>query len=192
MHKNIRPYKQRGNTCAIACLMMVLEYYHIIEKANWHDEKRLYKIYGSKYLEGTPFSALAFHLSKNGLNVTLYHSDKNLFNNKKKILSDSDFNLAMEEYKIYLERAKEKGTKIVNGIDINSDLLKKELKQGNIIILAGNLNGILHAILISGYENNHFIICNPLYKEKQLKTKEELEKFMDTFLGKWFIAVSDK
>lgn len=192
MDKNIRPYKQRGNTCAIACLMMVLEYYHIIEKANWHDEKRLYKIYGSKYLEGTPFSALAFHLSKNGLNVTLYHSDKNLFNNKKKILSDSDFNLAMEEYKIYLERAKEKGTKIVNGIDINSDLLKKELKQGNIIILAGNLNGILHAILISGYENNHFIICNPLYKEKQLKTKEELEKFMDTFLGKWFIAVSDK
>lgn len=192
MHKNIRPYKQRGNTCAIACLMMVLEYYHIIEKANWHDEKRLYKIYGSKYLEGTPFSALAFHLSKNGLNVTLYHSDKNLFNNKKKILSDSDFNLAMEEYKIYLKRAKEKGTKIVNGIDINSDLLKKELKQGNIIILAGNLNGILHAILISGYENNHFIICNPLYKEKQLKTKEELEKFMDTFLGKWFIAVSDK
>ena len=79
MDKDIKPYKQRGDTCAIACLMMVLEYYQIMDKANWYDEKRLYKVYGSKYMAGTPFSALAFHLSKNGLDTTIYHSDINLF-----------------------------------------------------------------------------------------------------------------
>lgn len=37
MDKNVRPYKQRGNICAIACMMMVLEYYKVITKANWYD-----------------------------------------------------------------------------------------------------------------------------------------------------------
>ena len=37
MIKEIKPYKQRGDTCAICCLMMVLEYYGKIEKANWYD-----------------------------------------------------------------------------------------------------------------------------------------------------------
>ena len=73
MNKNVKPYKQRKDTCAIACMMMVLEYYGVIEKANWYDERRLYRIYGSKYLSGTPFSALAFHLAKNCLKTTIYH-----------------------------------------------------------------------------------------------------------------------
>ena len=65
MGKEIRPYKQRENTCAIVCMMMVLEHYKIIPKANWYDERRLYKIYKSKYINGTPFSAIAYHMSKN-------------------------------------------------------------------------------------------------------------------------------
>ena len=40
MNKKVRPYKQRGDTCAIVCMMMVLEYYKIMEKSggtyeNW-------------------------------------------------------------------------------------------------------------------------------------------------------------
>ena len=82
MEKDVKPYKQRGNTCAIVCMMMVLEYYDIIEKANWYDERKLYKKYGSKYINGTPFSALAFHLAKKGLDTTIYHEDQNLFKNE--------------------------------------------------------------------------------------------------------------
>ena len=67
MDKDVHPYKQRKDTCAIACMLMVLEYYKVIEKANWYDEKRYYRLYGSKYVVGTPFSALAYHFSKNGL-----------------------------------------------------------------------------------------------------------------------------
>ncbi len=192
MDKNIKPYKQRGDTCAIACLMMVLEYYQIMDKANWYDERRLYKVYGSKYMAGTPFSALAFHLSKNGLDTTIYHSDINLFNNDKKNLSENDFKCAMDEYKVYLDRAVSKGARAINGIDIDAKLLKELLKVGKKIILAGELASAYHAILVSGYDDDKFIVCDPLYKTKQIRTANELNKFMDTSIGKWFIAISDK
>ena len=192
MDKNIKPYKQRGDTCAIACLMMVLEYYQIMDKANWYDERRLYKVYGSKYMAGTPFSALAFHLSKNGLDTTIYHSDINLFNNDKKNLSENDFKCAMDEYKVYLDRAVSKGARAINGIDIDTKLLKELLKDGKTIILAGELASAYHAILVSGYDDDKFIVCDPLYKTKQIRTANELNKFMNTSIGKWFIAISDK
>ena len=192
MDKDIKPYKQRGDTCAIACLMMILEYYKVIDKANRYDEKRLYKIYASKYMPGTPFSALAFHLSKNGLDTTIYHSDKNIFNNDKKTFNEKDFNFAMDEYKIYLNRAISKGTKVVNGVNIDTELLKAQLRSGKIIILAGELDNAYHAILISGYDDNKFIVCDPLCKRKQMKTTAELNNFMDTSIGKWFISISDK
>lgn len=192
MDKDIKPYRQRGNTCAIACMMMVLEYYHLIPKANWYDEKRFYRIYGSRNMEGTPFSALAYHFSKNGLYTILYHSDDDLFNNNKCTLEEYEFKSAMEEYKEYLDRAISKGTKVIKGINIDSSLLKEQLKKGNIVILAGEISGILHTILLSGYEDNNFIVCDPLCKKKQLKTTFEIEKFMNTSIGKWFISVNDK
>lgn len=192
MDKNIHPYKQRGDTCAIACMMMVLEYYHIMDKANWYDERRLYRIYGSKYMDGTPFSALAYHFSKNGLTATIYHSDENLFSNDKKELDKNTFNYAMNEYKKYLERAVLKGTKVISGIDINTDFIKERMQNGNIIILAGQINKSFHAILISGYKEDKFIVCDPLYKNQQIRSADELTDFMNTGIGKWFITVKGK
>ena len=191
MEKNIRLYRQRGDTCAIVCMMMVLEYYKIIDKANWYDEKRLYKIYGSKHMSGTPFSALAYHMSKNGLKVTLYHEDINLFNNNYGVLDNYDFELSMNEYKENLNIAKKSGTTVINGIDININLLKEMLDEDNFIILAGELSGRYHAILLIGYDEKGFIVCDPLYKDKQVRTFEEIEKYMDTSIGKWFISVND-
>ena len=192
MVKNVKQYKQRGETCAIVCMMMVLEYYKIMDKANWYDERRLYKIYGSKYMSGTPFSALAYHMSKNGLDTTLYHADLNLFNNDCGVLNDYDFELAMEEYKENLIIAKKSGAKVVNGININIELLKEKLQEGNLVILAGEIYGGYHAILLTGYDEKGFIVCDPLYKDKQYRTYEEIEKFMNTSIGKWFITVNDK
>ena len=193
MDKNVKPYKQRGDTCAIACMMMALEFFGVMEKANWHDERRLYRIYGSKYMSGTPFSALAFHFSKNGLDTSLYHEDLNLFNNDKGVLSDDVFNSAISEYKEMLRRAELAGTNVINGININSQLVRKELERGHLAIVAGEMSGgAYHAILVSGYDEDKFIVCDPLYKTKQLKSQEELDKFMDTSIGKWFISVNQK
>lgn len=192
MEKNVRPYKQRGDTCAVVCMMMVLEYYKVIEKANWYDERRLYRIYGSKYISGTPFSALAFHMAKNDLDTTIYHESDNLFENKHNALNKEDFEFAMKEYKEYLGFAKNNGAKVLNGILINTDILKLKLQEGNLVILAGELSGIYHAILLTGYDDKGFVVCDPLYKTKQTRTFEEIENFMNTSIGKWFIAVNDK
>lgn len=191
MEKNVKHYKQKGDTCAIVCMLMVLEYYKIIDKANWYDERRLYKIYRSKYISGTPFSALAYHMSKNGLNVTLCHSDINLFNNNHGVFDNYDFELAMNEYKENLNIAKNSGTTAINGIEINGNLLKEKLDEDNFIILAGELSGRYHAILLTGYDDKGFVVCDPLYKDKQVRTFVEIEKYMDTSIGKWFISVNN-
>ena len=57
------------------------------------------------------------------------------------------------------------------------------------IILAGSINESLHAILISSLNEDKFIICDPMYKEKQEKTFKEIDEFMTTSIGKWYIAV---
>ena len=84
------------------------------------------------------------------------------------------------------------GTNVVNGIKINSQLIRKELEKGNLAIVAGEIPGGYHAILISGYDDNKFIVCDPLFKAKKLKTEEELDEFMNTSIGKWFISVNNK
>lgn len=192
MDKDVRPYWQRGDTCAIVSMMMVLEYYKIIPKANWHYERRLYKIYGSKYMSGTPFSALAFYMSKKGLGTTICHENQELFKNNQGVIDQYNFKFAMDEYKEYLKYAENYGAKIVNGMDITVDVLKQKLQNGDLIILAGEIPGAYHAILLTGYDQNGFKVCDPLYKTKQNRTFDEIEKFMNTSIGKWFISVNDK
>lgn len=136
MEKDVRPYKQNGMTCAIACMLMVLAYYKIIPKANYLYEQKYYRIYRSKYMDGTPFSALAWHLSKNKLKVEIFHSEKELFKNNGNF-SNEIFDNLISEYNSFLDYSKEKGTKVNNGIDINCDLLKQKIEEDNLIILAG-------------------------------------------------------
>ena len=159
MAKDIKLYKQRGDTCAIVCMLMVLEYYEIISKINWYDERKYYRIYHSHYTKGTPFSAIAYHLAKNGLEVTIYHSDKNLFSNTKNIFDEYTFNNLLSEYKFFLNNA-------------------LELQ-----------NSIFHAVLLCGYNADYFEVCDPMYKEKQFKSMKEIDDLMNTSIGKWFIAV---
>lgn len=192
MDKDINIYKQRGNTCAIACMMMALEYCGLMSKANWYDERRLYKTYASKYMTGVPFSAIAYHLAKKGLDVSIYHADENYFNNDRHILDKDIFDLALKEYTEYIDKAKKFNTIVVNNIDINIDLLKDKLDQDNILILAIQMNNNFHAVLLSGYDENNFYVCDPLYKEKQLKNYEEMDEYINTDIGKWFISVKER
>lgn len=189
MNFDIKPYKQRGMTCAIACMLMVLEYYKIIPKATWKEERKYYRIYRSKYMDGVPLSALAWHFAKNGLETEIIHSEKNLFTNSKHTIEDSMFDKALEEYVYFLNIAKEKGTKVYSDKTINSNTIKEKLISGYMIILAGSINESLHAILISSLNEDKFIICDPMYKEKQEKTFKEIDEFMTTSIGKWYIAV---
>jgi hypothetical protein len=130
-------------------------------------------------------------MSKNGLNVVIYHEDINLFNNNKGILDNYDFELAINEYRENLNMAEKVGTKVINGIDINVNLLQEKLQEENLIILAGEISGIYHSILLTGYDDTGFMVCDPLYKDKQVWSFDKIENYMDTSIGKWFIAVKD-
>lgn len=191
MNKDVKPYKQKGNTCSIACMLMVLLYFKRIDKIDWYEEKRLYKIYKSKNMEGTPLSSVAYHLAKNGLDVSIYHEDRELFRNNGVFESDK-YNLLINEYNEYLGYGKNKGLNVISGIDVTIELLIRMLKEDNIIILAGQIDKMYHSIIICGYDENGFIVCDPLYKEKQYKSFEEINKYMSTDIGKWFITVKEE
>lgn len=88
--------------------------------------------------------------------------------------------------------AKEKGAKITNGCNINFKTIIKGLEDEKLVIVAGQTGLHLHAILICGYNKDKFIVCDPLFKEKQAKSYLEIEKFMNTSIGKWCIIVGKK
>lgn len=188
---NIKPYKQHRNNCAIACMLMILEYYQIISKANYFYEKEYEKRYHSRHMDGTPFSAIAYHLSKNHLKVKLIHSEQSYFTNQTHFLLDHVFQNTMQEYQSYLNGVIEMGGEVKTGVDLTVSFLKEQLQNGYLIISAGMVGKVLHAILICGYDFDKFIICDPLYRKRQIKSQEELETFMSTPIGKWCILVKN-
>ncbi len=188
MEKNIHPYKQKGMTCAISCMLMVLEYYGKL-KANALFEKDLYRKYRSKIIEGTPLSAVAFHFAKVGFNVDIVHSEKKYFSNEKKLLDPDIFEKSMIEYTNYIEWGMAKGVKSYTDYEITADEIRKRLKKDELIILSGQLKNVLHAVLVCGYENEKFIVCDPLCSKKTIMSQDELIKFSKTDIGQWFVSV---
>lgn len=191
MGKDIKHYKQNGNTCAICCMLMVLSYYNVIDKINWYDERRLYRIYKSKYIDGVPFSAILYHLSKNNLDVSIYHSENSLFKNNN-VFNDEMFDLLLNEYNEFLNNAIKYSAKVYKEVNINIKLLKEKLNENNLIILAGMVDNIYHSILLSECVDNGFIVHDPLDKDKKIMSYNEINNYMNTNIGKWFIVVNGK
>lgn len=185
--KNIKPYKQKGDTCAIVCMLKTLEYFKKIDEVNWHLERKYYRIYHSKYMKGTPLSAVAYHLAKQKLNVTMYHSDVSLFSNNNTFEQEL-FDKLMNEYNEFISLAEERGALVKRGCNINIGLIKQLIHLNKIIILSGEIDKCLHTILVVDYDDNVFQVIDSLYKEVQYKSDIELEKFMNTSIGKWFIG----
>lgn len=122
----------------------------------------------------------------------IYHENKEQFRNDQRTMDNDEFKFAMSEYKEYLKYAENKGAKVINGVNITINLLKQELQDGNLVILAGQVIGGYHAVLLTGYDEYGFKVCDTLYKTKQNRTFNEIENFMNTGIGKWFISVNDK
>lgn len=186
----IKPYKQRGDTCVIACMIMFLEYYKIIPKATSHHEKRYYETYKSNVMKGVPLSACAFHLSKSGLDVEVIHEEKNYFKNEAHMTEDT-YITALLEYKLFLEKAINFGASVKIGVKIDTELLKNKLKEGKNIILVGVVENTLHAILLIGFENEEFKIIDPLIKKIDFRKATEIEKYSQTKYGKWLLTIED-
>lgn len=191
MEKNVKAYKQHGPTCAVCSLLMALNYYDKINTPNRLMERELYKRYKSTYMDGAHYSGIANQLVRQGLNVKLLHSEKGLFKNEKNYIPDS-FEQLLSEYKQYLRNIDKEKFDVECGVDINEETLKDALQNNNLVLLAGTQGEFLHSIVICGYENDKFIICDPQSNEKEKVANKEIKEFMDTPIGKWCIVVNNQ
>lgn len=196
MRKKLRFYKQHSmETCGPACMLMLLDLYGKIEYPTQKQEMKLYSLYRSKAFKGVNGAAIANCLSRNGLNVHLVHSSPQIMDNRDGCFPEELFTQLLHEYQAEAEKCPGKVSSTI-GREISCDTLRQELDAGRLIILEtiipGDADGIhdhvLHWIVVYGYEGDLFHVCDPLSSKIKLTIKE-LEQFMDTPIGKIYIAV---
>ena len=196
MRKKIRFYKQHSmETCGPACMLILLDLYGKIEYPTQKQEMKLYSLYRSKAFKGVNGAAIANCLSKNGLTVHLAHSSVEMMENHSGYFTDEQYIALLAEYRAEAAKCDDK-TDISTGVGITCDTLRQELDAGRQIILEtiipGDADGIhdhvLHWVVVHGYEEDLFHVCDPLSSKIKLTTKE-LDQFMDTPIGKIYIAV---
>lgn len=196
MRKKIRFYRQHSlETCGPACMLMLLDLYGKIEYPTQKQEMKLYSLYRSKAFRGVNGAAIANCLSRNDLDAHLVHSSPQMMDNRDGYFSDELFAELLAEYRSEIARCSGR-VSVAAGEEISCDTLRQELDAGRQIILEtfipGDADGIhdhvLHWIIVYGYEGEMFYVCDPLSSKIKL-TAEELEAYMDTPIGKIYLAV---
>lgn len=198
MRKRLRFYKQHSmETCGSACMLMILDLYGKIEYPTPKQEMKLYSLYRSRAFKGVNGTAIANCLSRNGLTVHLVHSSHQMMDNRDDYFPEPLFTELLSEYRSEAERCSGK-VSVTTGMEITCDTLRQELDAGRLIILEtiipGDADGIhdhvLHWVVVYGYEGDLFSVCDPLSSKIKL-TAKELESYMDTPIGKIYIAVDE-
>lgn len=206
MRKKIRFFNQNifeeGNvknyeTCGIACILMILDLYRR-EDPTKSLARQMYGSYKSDaYGRGILGSTIAYVLSKRGLTVSLMHSSAEILDNKGQYFEKKLFDSLLEEWKWYIEKC-QNSAKILTGVTITCDTIKEQILCGKqVIVLSlvdGNADGmhekVLHWIVVYGYQENKFLVCDP-GKCKRSFSEEELWEYMDTPLGQICITVEE-
>ena len=189
---------EQNETCGIACVLMIFDLYNRVSYPTKKMELELYKDYRSKaYKMGTLGSSLADCLSQNELKVCMMHSSPGVLDNKGQYFEPELFDAILTEWKEKMEKCK-KSVEILTGISVTCDTIKEQIVCGRQVILLclidGNVDGIhdksLHWIVVYGYEENKFLICDPSACKRKY-SEEELWEYMDTPLGQICITVEE-
>ena len=198
MKKKIRFYKQHTmETCGPACMLMLLDLYGRVHYPTPKQEMKLYGLFRSKSFMGVNGAAIAHCLSRNGLSIHLAHSSSQMMDNRNEYFPAELFPLLLEEYRAEVEKCRDR-IRISTGVDITCATFRQELDADRQIILEtiipGDADGVhdhvLHWILLYGYEKDTFLACDPLRSKIRL-TEAELNTYMDTPIGKIYIAVGE-
>ena len=208
MRKKIRRYTQSDHTkCGPACMLMLLDLYGKLrmppfpkraEEMQLYNQYRCHVRYPGRDEEfpGVNGAAIACHLSSVGLKVRLVHSSENMMDNRDGYFPGELFDGLLAEYQERAEACKDR-IELITGAEITCDTLREELDAGRQIILEtivpGNADGIhdrvLHWIVVYGHEGDVFRVCDPGYRQKTTLTVAEMTGFMDTPIGKIYLAV---
>ena len=198
MRKKIRFYKQHNmETCGPACMLMLLDLYGKIEYPTQKQELKLYSLYRSKAFKGVNGAAIANCLSRNSLDVRLVHSSAEWMDNHGGYFTEELYGALLAEYREEVEKCAG-NVSVTTGGEITCDTLRQELAAGRQIILEtvipGDADGIhdrvLHWVVVYGWEGDLFYVCDPLSSKIKLTT-EEVEHYMDTPIGRIYIAVNE-
>ena len=198
MRKKIRFYKQHTmETCGPACMLMILDLYGKVEYPTPKQEAKLYSLYRSRAFKGTNGAAIANCLSRNHLEISLIQSSRHMMDNRDNYFSQELYDALRREYQADAEKCADR-IQFTTGADITCANLRRELDSGKQIILQcivpGNADGIhdhtLHWIVVYGYKGDEFLVCDPLSSKIRI-TAEAMENYMDTPIGKIYIAVSE-
>lgn len=187
LHKNVKAYVQTDLTCASVCLMMILNYYDILD-ANIKNETLIHSKAKSTFIDGDHFSGLAFQAASLGLETLLIHSSPKMFRNNG-TMSKELFENLMKEYKDFLYKSIVLGTKVKNGQEISTESIKKLLEQDYLVVIAGKMGSMLHAVLAIGYNQDGVIVIDPIDGRTHTKDKSDLKRFMGTGIGNWLLAI---
>ena len=199
MRKKIRFYKQHTmETCGPACMLMLLDLYRRVEYPTPKQEAKLYSLYRSSAFKGVNGAAIADGLSKNNLEVTLFQSFHNKMDNRDDYYSEELYESLQREYHAALGKCTDRINLITDAV-ITCELIKQELDSGKQIILQcivpGNADGIhdhtLHWIVVYGYEEDEFLVCDPLSSKIRI-TEKALENYMDTPIGRICVVTGEK
>lgn len=193
--KKIRFYRQHTpETCAISCMLMVLDFFEK-DFPTIGKERQLYRIFGSKVTAGTLGSAIAYALSRRGMDVTLAHSSERMMENGGGYYPDELYEAIQREYMSYIRRSEE-AFAVKTGVKIDCNSLRRELEKDRLVILQcfveddadGMHDHVLHGILIYDFDGDSFRACDPM-RGKVTLSETELEAGMETPLGRMYISV---
>lgn len=194
----VRFYKQHSmETCGIACLLMILDAFDK-DFPTIGKEQAYYARYRSRVMPGTSMGAIAYALTRAGLDVTLMHASPALMDNRDGYNSPELHAQLLAEHRAFLERAGDALT-LRCGEPVTPSLLRNELAQDKLVLvevyIPGDADGIhdhvLHGILLYGTQDNEFLACDPLQGRIRL-SETELAILMDTPYGTTALCVGRK
>lgn len=198
MKRKIRFFRQHSlETCGISCILMALDAFGRVQYPTVKQERKLYAIYRCKAFKGTLGAAIADCLSKNRLHVEAFHSSPCYLDNRDSYYEDSLYREMLQEYTQTIESIADRAA-VAAGFRFTPDWYREKLDAGWLLIVQcivpGNADGIhsetLHWILMYGYDERDFLVCDPLSCKIRL-SESELERYTDTPVGSICVAVSE-
>jgi hypothetical protein len=188
---DVSVYRQVWDSCAACTLMMAFDYFGLMKNSS-QEETKLHRATGSKLIAGNHFAALAHQAGVRDVEACLQHSDPNMFHNDSNVLSNSLFNQLMSEYRDHLVKAQRFGATVNNGVEISPAVVRKWLAEGYLVSIAGRIGSIWHAVLAVGYDPDYLIINDPLSGKQERWTDQQLDRFMQTEIGRWLLALKPR
>lgn len=180
-------YPQRfPNSCAIACYMMAKSNY---SKDVLRPNRKLEKIILDSMNNEVSITKLLAMALKDDLKVKIFSS----IDYRNIIYKNPKEENLREEFVDFWKVENDNGRVQFNfGMDLDYDLLKELLMNGESVLINGTFNGIPHMRLVSGYSNENFVISDPLQKRKSEISFENLENISTPPLGQFYFSISSK